>query len=189
MPENIHTLRWRFMWERVLRSNTYRALEMRQPFRVVSSLFFPLIYDMKIFLGYYFFESRNFTRPQNIYRVWHVRHVRHVMLDMTSNFPWFMLCSWKSLFLKISENYFWIIASIFVLFHHSFSSFKIPIIHMLNLCNSLHKSFFPQFFLIEVQLEWNSVYFKCLVQWALIAIYFYVIFVIINMYWMLPNDF
>lgn len=97
--------------------------------------FFPLIYDMNIFLGYYFFESRNFTRPQNIYRVWHVRHdikfsVVHVMF----------------LEVFISENSFWIIASIFVLFHHFFSSFKSPIIHMLNLCNSLHKSFFPQYF-------------------------------------------
>ena len=39
MPENIHTLRWIFMWERVLRSNTYGASELRQPFRVVS--YFP----------------------------------------------------------------------------------------------------------------------------------------------------
>lgn len=119
------------LWDGDLCGRGYLGVIPTEPraeiaFQLSHLYFFILIYDMNIFLAIIFFESRNFTRPQNIYRVW---HVRHVMLDMTSNFLWFMLCSW----VFISENYFWIIASIFVLFHHSFSSFKIPITHVLNL--------------------------------------------------------
>lgn len=60
-------------------------------FRVVSSLFFPLYtwHELFTWLFFLFFPSRSFTKTRLGYET------------LKINFPWFILCSYKSLFLEI----------------------------------------------------------------------------------------